>query len=487
MRRSHRRAAKGGATAPLRRILDFVTARIARRGARVRHAPPALRPRATPGAVGVAPASHGVLAHGLHHLFAAWAITGGVYLATFWGLTSFIDTGFLVFVQGAAAGAPTLAPQVIELDAAQYQDRAAFATWFGTLVDRDPRLIAIEIDLSPLVVPQPGDGQGQVDAAIDAAATNQIDVVLVAPVDASSQDDSDWIRKRCGPLVRVASSRLVRQFGWLVRYQPTVPSLGAVAADILRKPHLEAHATPFGLCPDDKPSSPGIGAMEVLLEHSAEDEWQGVDFTQKLNVLTPPDLPASGSVVFVGGRQPRDRIRTPIGLLPPVEAHAYIAGTTLREVPHWQAYALEVALGVLSGAAFQALWRRRDAASERYRTRVLAGAAAASWLPALARSGLLALMLVLVGVLAMATFTALSIWLDRHGTWLNPAPLVVGMALDSFLSHEREQRAARAGARHAPAGWRRFLAQPLAWFASLLILWSMVHLLWHLYRHLLHH
>ncbi len=483
MRRGHRRAAKGRATTPLRRILGFVRARIARRRAQRRPSPPAPR-RRTAGSAGAAPPAHGALTHWLHHLFSAWAITGGVYLATYWGLTSFIDTSFLALVQAVApvksvSDAPK--PWVVEFGAAQYQDRAAFAAWLEKAIGRKPRLVAIDIDLSPLSVPQAGDGQARLDAAIDGAGAKDVDIALVAPLEAQDEAGAAWIRRRCDPRVHVASPHLRKQFGWLLRYQPTFPSLGAVAADFLRKSDPMAPEGPSRICPEDKSAPLDIGATEALLAHSDDGQWQGIDFRQTLQFRSPEAAVETGDVVFVGGRESRDRIRTPVGMLPPVEAHAFIAGTKWREMPHGLAYALEVALGVLSGAAFQALWRRRDAARERHRAGVLASHKAAVWLPHLAHAALLALLFVLVALLLVAAFVGLSIEEIRFGTWLNPAPLVLGMALDSFLSHEREQRAVAASAGAPPLWWRHFLARPLAWFALLLILGSMAHLCAHLF------
>ena len=115
-------------------------------------------------------------------------------------------------------------------------DRSELARLLEGIREQAPKLLVIDLDLSP--GPAPTDDEERAQAALDevlkAYAPDQL--LLATPLPARSYELAQrrlrWMHGLCGAGVRFAHTTLLHSGSHVLRYDPTLPSLGPLAARI---------------------------------------------------------------------------------------------------------------------------------------------------------------------------------------------------------------------------------------------------------------
>ncbi len=113
-------------------------------------------------------------------------------------------------------------------------DRGELARLLDGIRGLSPRLLVVDLDLSPGPAPtaEEASSQAALDDALRAFAPNRL--LLAAPLPARSYDLAlrrlQWMHRLCAAGVRFAHTVLFHSGSHVLRYDPTLPSLGPLAA-----------------------------------------------------------------------------------------------------------------------------------------------------------------------------------------------------------------------------------------------------------------
>ena len=240
----------------------------------------------------------------------------------------------------------------------------------------------------------------------------------------------------------------------LCRMAEQVPTLRAMS-DLLAHPVGEA--TPG---PALRPS-----AVDRVLAQSMP--WRLGEMEQTLAARAPKLVVAGGSYDV------RDTflLAGSTAALPGALVHAVAADTRAQaREQHLQAWIVDIVIGVVAGLLFEAAWFLVRKAQERFtapiKMRVASSGASASNLAAALGLGALASVPTLTlwaGVLGISLWTLhASAWLLDTGRWLNPGPMILGMALHAQLLSQQGDEGTHEGGHghghgHAIANLRGFI------------------------------
>jgi CHASE2 domain-containing sensor protein len=387
------------------------------------------------------------LGHWLHqfHLIPALVLASALFVIEQHHYLNWIDAAMLQVSQrySPAPGSVTeTEPVVLAISDVLYEsefnqtsplERGRLAGMLRQLLENRPRVLAIDLDLSPSPVPDAG--QAALDDLLLTARDKFPDtrVVIITPFPSVSphvrQQKAVWMRRMCDDAALVfALPTLLLQQGTVLKYEkaPALEPLGVLAAgqgrgvckafgdgggvDLPDELHTAGTHTNASLRPINYRYFDG--AAPVVLDKSVLPKTVRDSITQK--------------IVFLGGAYGQSDLHaTPHGDVPGVLIHAAIAYSEAHPVgvlPHIVGFAVDVLLGVCFGLLFSLSWgyyfraKASSATSER----------AVFWLG-------LNLMMMLGGLLAV---TLAASWLIHRGWWLNPAPMILGMFLDTLLAKE---------------------------------------------------
>lgn len=424
----------------------------------------------------------------LHHLFSAAVITSAVVWLSAWSLMGALDSQTLLavnrFVSLSAAEppepsenhAPPEPPLVLTISKRLYQekfnntsplDRTELATLLTNIKTANPMLLVLDLDLSP-VMPGATNSQAEVvDGLLDDMSSASTAVVLLVPsfegTPELSAAQSKWMSDRC-PGPENASKRLYfglsglpNEAGVILRHPRHYPSIGNVArwaADFDYAAGGAALASschsvpqPGAVCAFFRENDRLPDLKHYFSEVARRCGSEPIDFrwmndtryeenhVVELDSLAVPD--STNRVVFLGGSYDGHDVHpTGVGPKDGVVVHAAVFASDTRSVPHARAALLEVALGVLLGSIFAALWTLRLRARERYHAELYRERALPSLLQWFASTAFLISMIVVGGISAVVMLLVSARCLGT-GLWLNPVPLVVGMALDGYVVSRR--------------------------------------------------
>jgi CHASE2 domain-containing sensor protein len=374
-------------------------------------------------------------------------------------------------------------------------DRSELARLLEGIREQAPKLLVVDLDLSPGPAPTADEERAQaaLDEVLKAYAPDQL--LLATPLPARSyqlaQRRLHWMHGLCGAGVRFAHTTLLHSGSHVLRYDPTLPSLGPLAArmagvqadDRIAEPEpCELVAEQMreiergqaqALGRDSEQAGPRTLGAAYFLQAPASVAYY-VD-NQQARQLAPINFgyerfvrrhclssaaadddcaqPADGAfkdqVVFLGGAWGQEDIHpTPLGRREGVMLHA--AAFHSEQVPVSNRYrplatAAEFVLGLIVAFVLGSVWSgyfRALYGQPQTLQRIAARYAYAG----------LATLLVL-GVLWVIAQS--SGWLMQHGVWLDPLPLLGVLLLKTlFTARKTELEAVRrppAGEAHVAA------------------------------------
>jgi len=406
---------------------------------------------------------------------------------------------------------PQAAPTVLLIDDEAFEgrfrersplDRHELAKLFDEVRRQDPKLLVVDLDLSPGPAPSDDDRRAQeaLDEALKAYAPGRL--LIATPLPVRSYELAlrrlQWMHELCSAGARFAHTALFRSGSHVLRYDPTLPSLGPVAARMAGVPLDEPQEF-------DEPEPCALVAQEMLERSSAQPQPSAGDgerpaarmlgaayFLQappsvayhvdneqarrlvpinfgyerfvRRRCLSPTvedddcapfaDGDAKDRVVFLGGSWgDEDRHMTPTGRREGVMLHAAaFHSEQVRISDRYKplAAAAEVALGLIVAFLMGNLWHGYFKAlyGEPQTLHLL-----------LTRYAYAALATVLV-VGLLWVIAQSSGWLMQHGVWLDPLPLLGVLMLKTFFSARKvELHTLGASPEHAAPA-----AAPLKWY-----------------------
>jgi hypothetical protein len=389
----------------------------------------------------------------------------------------------------SAPKSPQATPNVLLIDDTTFEDRFKerspldrneLAKLFDQIRDRAPKLLVVDLDLSPGPAPSTGENRAQetLDNALKAYARDQ--VLLATPLPARSYELAvqrlQWMKGLCSAGVHFAHTALFHSGSHVLRYDPTLPSLGPVAARLARvrlddpKPFEEPEPCDLvaaelrdiertqGERSDQSGNRLGqrtLGAAYFLqappsVAYHVDNEHArrlvplnfGYERFVRRQCLTPSaadecaafaDSDVKDQVLFLGGSWGQEDMHmTPSGRREGVMLHA--AAFHSEQVRVSDRYKpLAAAAGILFGLIIAflmgKLWRGYFHAlyKEPQTLQLIVVRYAYSGLSAL-------LVLGTLWVIAQS-----SAWLMQHGVWLDPLPLLGVLLLKTFFSARKAE------------------------------------------------
>ncbi len=303
----------------------------------------------------------------------------------------------LPFVSSTAAltDKPASIPRVLLISGHMYEkvfrqvsplDRGKLTEVFSTILGAGPALLAVDLDLSPGLSSQGSGGQEGLDQALLGAA-RRTHIVLATPFPVENPDLRQakfrWMQKLCGGGVRFGVPTLHAADGMVLRYNPGVPTFPLLAAALVNG----AAAAPQGAKAPQAASAcekvaggrieradfldpgffvnvagqgPSLLGMKLINANFFDPALASQISAFSSVAEIPAGRELAGRVVFLGGQYGSDdRFDTLNGERYGAVIHAaifYSQTHPLREVPDWACRLVDVLLGTLLAAIFQALW-----------------------------------------------------------------------------------------------------------------------------------
>lgn len=454
------------------------------------------------------------LPHFLHHFLVALVLASVILILEYHGMLNWLDSVTLrtvATIEVAKSNVDTLsaadAPISLLITDEYFEgsfkqesplDRRELVRLLRNIIQSRPSLIAIDLDLSPGPVSEPGDeGQEDLDALlIRTVVVEKIPVALTAPYPVVGESlilhKHEWLSRMCASGIRVGYANVVLSQGLALRYLYETPSLGIVASDAGRS-LASSKPSDRDLCsyvvagPEKTAFLSKANAPEESL-HSGDFSHQrpmSSDYMRQSSALRQfigsaeiGNLKSAiaGRPVFLGSQfDARDEFLTPYGLMKGTSIHAttfYSERRPTYAVTHKVALLLDLIFGVAAGYLFGAIWRRTNVAASKWSSNQ---ESLVRWL--LARGWLLISFVVLSAWLAMLFYS--SAWLLSRDLWNNPGPMIVGV----FVKTQLASRVRLHGDPHhaqSGGGIRRTVVRNLDWVClSPFVFWAATLLLRH--------
>lgn len=428
----------------------------------------------------------------LFHLLHRWHVLPAVVLASLLFIVEqnhyldWVDAAMLRVSQRQVATEPAdsgSGPVVLGIADPLYEtafhqaaplDRGVLTRLLADTLAHKPKVLAVDIDLSPGPSSIDG-GQQALDALLLGARERypSTRLILITPLPVSTPKllttKSHWMKTLCARGVEFAAPTLLAHQGSVLKYEVggRLPSLGVVATsgsgDVCGRFARSGEAVALRSLFDDL--ALGHGQQGVPTRPINFRAFEQIT-TLPLESESLPPITLAGRTVFIGGAfGQQDFYLTPGGELPGVLIHAavaYSAQNAVGIVPHALAVGLDVVLGIGFGLLFAATWGRYFHALSEPQTREHAFL----WL---------LLNFLILGVALSGVFH-LAGWLLHHALWLNPAPILFGMFIDTLLAKEPHHAGHHVVEQGALARW----ITRLRWsIAVLLVAWAIFLLLQH--------
>jgi len=380
---------------------------------------------------------------------------------------------------------PQAVPSVLLIDDATFEDRFRerspldrneLAGLLDEIRGQAPKLLVVDLDLSPGPAPSADESRAQavLDEALKAYAPDQL--LLATPLPARSYALAfrrlQWMHELCNAGVRFAHTALFHSGTHVLRYDPALPSLGPVAARIVgvqaggAKPFEEPEPCELvqeelrdivsrqaqrGAQSGDLPDQRTLGAAYFLqappevayyVDNAHARRLAPINFGYERFVrrycLSPSaagddcaaltDRGVNDQVLFLGGAWGQEDMHpTPSGRREGVMLHA--AAFHSEQVPVTARYrplatATEFVLGLIIAFLMGNLW------SGYFRTLYNEPQTLPLIVTRYAYAGLATLLV--VGTLWVIAQS--SAWMMQHGVWLDPLPLLGVLLLKTFFT-----------------------------------------------------
>ena len=304
------------------------------------------------------------------------------------------------FVSNTAALAedPANIPRVLLISSDMYEkvfqqvsplNRGRLEEVFSSILGAGPAALAVDLDISPTLASGPE--QDRLDQALLGAA-RRTHIVLATPFPVENAalrlEKFHWMQKLCNGGVHFGVPTLHAADGMVLRYNPEVPTFPQVAAGLAggtresdhESSHEHAKGPPAanacqkladghieradfldpGFFVNTDGQGPGLKNMKLINANYFDPamEAQISAFSSVAEIPGAKEL--GGRVVFLGGQYGiDDRFETLNGERYGAVIHAaifYSLTHPLKEVPEWICRLVDVLLGTVLAAVFQALW-----------------------------------------------------------------------------------------------------------------------------------
>ncbi len=430
-------------------------------------------------------------------------------------MLGWLDAAMLRVVAAVSAApapphADSATPTLVLIDAEAYDrhfalrsplDRRALQEGLREILDAGPERLILDLQLEPAG----GDvAQGSLDELLQAAA-GRTRIVLPVPEPRTAQRDAvslQWMRQMCLAGVEFGSPELLSHFGAVVRLSTDPLALASVAALPAQPAASAAARQPGAACAlavqvstlramSDLLAQPGSALpMGTALRPSAVERVQSQQLAWRPGEMHGVLAQRVPRTVVVGGSYDARDTFLLLGrsdLLPGALVHAVASDPRAgAKESHLGAWGADLLIGTAAGAVLQALWwlvRRAQRPCTEIISRLCAAEKATAWrgIGAVGAGVLASLppiaLWVLVLAMAVAAMNAAAALLES-AFWLNPGPMILGMALHAQLL-------AQHGAHHDIANWQQYVKDHP--FAPLQLALGGFTLAYLLYGVLLHH
>lgn len=321
-------------------------------------------------------------------------------------------------------------------------NRRLLADLLDSLAKQKPRLIAVDIDLSPSVSDRFDTSSRKYldDVIKNIAKETKLVIGAPNPTETEQKWQASWTQEMCANDVSFGLSSIKSFQGVVIRHNIDEPTIGNVAFDdiqdqkVAHKAHLESvcdWAKSGELF--EKSNQKQAHQQSIPITSSIfSSEYLAKRYFHLDNAHELPEV--SNKVVFLGGDYTgKDNFQSPLGLYPGVFMHA--AGyssrlSPIRETSHALAWVLDIIIGVALGFLFHFMWQGIAKAKIKltsFKDKKLSIAYKAI---------LFQVLMVLawtVPLIITGLFFYFSACLLSNNMWLNPGPMVFGMFLHAVL------------------------------------------------------
>ncbi|KIF82481.1 hypothetical protein TSA66_19335 [Noviherbaspirillum autotrophicum] len=331
-------------------------------------------------------------------------------------------------------------------------NRRRMAELLEKLKESQPRVVAIDLDLSPSASDElHATERRQLDQALLALA-GQSRLVLATPFRTATLQEKQhlWVRAMCEHGIRFALPTLSSSMNTVVRHDVESPLLANVAhklalgepkdpllthevcewaAEMDSKTFFDATARSHGHNTETIPLKSALLSPINLHQQAVEPEWSAA------KGFAIPNL--AGKTVFLGGAwADSDQFFSALSEhpYPGVFIHAAAFSTQLNpaiNTSHGYALLADMVVGTILGFIFHGIWTKigrakpyllgasKGVRNQMFHTLLWRGVLVIGWLPP---------------ILIICLFFGASALLLKLNLWLNPGPLVFGMFIDAIMA-----------------------------------------------------
>lgn len=383
----------------------------------------------------------------LEHILFAFLVASVLTIADYQGILYPLDSAMLKIGAAGFSRAPiypgpekfgasglvlTLSDSIFESHFEQQSplDRAKLATLLGNILAKNPRTLAVDLDLSPgLRWGENGDTVLK-DLLISAAGSGSTEVILISPIPVTTAAmflvKKRWMADLCAAGIKFALPTVYSTQGAVIRYDQENPLLGNVAGGADRNLCTELEDSRIDYA--DLLYALGYEQMttreagkKAPLNFAFVDQLESFQIDKVEEIRRLPDL--AGKDVFLGsGYGVGDKFITPRGVFDGVYLHAaafYTNANPIRHVQHSRAYWIDVGLGYALAVIFSFFWGRYFLSRKHYATAML------WWL---------------VNVAALFSLSCAAIRLAPllllNQLWLNPGVLLISVWVKAYAAKD---------------------------------------------------
>jgi len=453
--------------------------------------------------------------HVFHHFLVALALASAVLILEHYGLLNWLDSVALRTVGVMETSNPAhpsgidAAPVPLLIGDTYFEqefeqqsplNRKELTRLISRIVEQKPRMLAVDIDLSPGPLGALGNaGQEELDALlIGTAKAGKLPVVLTLPypviTDSLFEVKYSWVKSLCEAGVRFSFPHLVLSQGVAMRYPVLQPTLGVVAhlaitegAPESTKEVTHESGVVSDVCaqiakgPDSAVFLSKHLVMEKVLvaEELREQHPINPDYlrnvTRLQRVLTAGKIGEQlehleGRTVFLGSEfDARDEFLTPFGPFRGTTLHAAINYSEQHPIhaSHITALVLDLVFGIIAGFIFGAIWERTNRASAKL------AAHPDAWRSWLRARVWLAMALAILAIMLIGLFYGSAVLLS-HNLWNNPGPMIIGVFVKSLLA-SRSSMGPLEPTGETTSSWQTWMIINLDWWLlSPLVVWATV-------------
>ena len=399
--------------------------------------------------------------HLVHHFLVALLIASIITILEYRGYLNWLDSGMLRLVSSLQKSQTSnnnfgvhsllISDTYFENEFKQSSplNRQEIAAIINKVLSKNPSVVAIDLDLSPIFADVYSNEQKYLDDILFFNGRNgNSKIVLITPfpviTDESLKTKYDWMVKMCNSGIYFAYPNLVSSMGYILRYSSSIPTLGVVANKV-----NDSKLDPkYNLCNivnsgdqntfflsklfplGDIFDTNNLPTQKPINNYFLKSSYSQGTFINHLKQID--DFSNFNNIaVFLGASfNQNDFFYTTYGVRNGSNIHAAIYASEkipVSPLQHSVVLIIDIILGVAAGFVFSNLWDRVNLASHR---NFVNPGIFSLWVSA--RFWFVCAFAVLFLWLLMLLW--LSSWLLNHNFWGNPGPLIIGVFLKTLIA-----------------------------------------------------